>query len=245
MLIVGTLMTLALTGWLLAALLRSDPGEGGGEAARVYEDQLAEIDRDLARGVLADDQAAAARAEVERRMLTALRRGGEDGAQVSRKGRLAAAVGLALVPLAAFLLYARLGSPALPDRPLGARAPGEAVAWIRRGDQLGASGQPGDAAAAYLEAVRLTDGTDPFALGAYGEALVAAAGGEVGAEARRAFEGVLAINADDPRAVAYLAIGKAQDGDVERARADLDRLLAGAPAGAPWRARVVALRDSL
>ena len=57
----------------LARKVKSDgvaPGRADFDIT-VYKDQLAEVDRDLERGVLSEDQALAARTEIERRMLTA------------------------------------------------------------------------------------------------------------------------------------------------------------------------------
>ncbi|MCK6450193.1 MAG: c-type cytochrome biogenesis protein CcmI [Alphaproteobacteria bacterium] len=88
----------------------------------VYRDQLAEIERDRARGVLSDDQAAAARTEVERRLLAAGEaRGAAPPAARSGTAPLIAA-GLAVaVPALAIALYVQLGRPGLPGQPLAER----------------------------------------------------------------------------------------------------------------------------
>ena len=68
-----------------------------------------------------------------------------------------------------------------------------------------------DAAHAYAEALRLL-GEDPMRRAAYGEALVAAAGGVVTDEAREAFDRALAEQPGQPQARFYLALGAEQDG---------------------------------
>ena len=68
-----------------------------------------------------------------------------------------------------------------------------------------------DAAHAYAEALRLV-GEDPLRRAAYGEALVAAAGGVVTDEARQAFDRALAEQPGQPQARFYLALGAEQDG---------------------------------
>ena len=80
----------------------------------VYRDQLAELERDKARGVIGAAEAAAAEAEIKRRMLAAADRGtavatGPGGA---RRWPFVAA---ALVPCAGIALYIALGRPDLAD----------------------------------------------------------------------------------------------------------------------------------
>ncbi|MBB4286303.1 c-type cytochrome biogenesis protein CcmI [Roseospira goensis] len=134
---------------LMFPLLR---GEGPGTTDRaaydltVYKDQLAEIDRDLARGLLTEDQAAAARVEVQRRILAvagpeaARAATGTDAAQgpaasaradgrvrlldlVPRAieqgpwGLATLAAIVAVVPIGALALYLVVGSPMLPGQP--------------------------------------------------------------------------------------------------------------------------------
>lgn len=72
-----------------------------------------------------------------------------------------------------------------------------------------------------------------------GEFLVLAAGGVVPPGAIDAFEAALALEPDQPVARFYLALARAQDGDVAGALADWQALLADAPAGAAWTPLVV------
>ncbi|HSF65024.1 MAG TPA: c-type cytochrome biogenesis protein CcmI [Paracoccaceae bacterium] len=91
---------------------------------RVYRDQLREVEKDLARGVIGPDEADRLRAEVSRRILEADR-----ALAAVRAGGAATGPGLrvmaALVALAVaggtFLLYRDLGAPGYPDLPLQAR----------------------------------------------------------------------------------------------------------------------------
>lgn len=127
-------MTLFLIAGLLAAgvvlalirpLLRAEDRAAPAAAfnAAVYRDQLTELDRDLARGVLNKAEAEAARAEIGRRLLAETRAGeggaATRGARVLRIAIIAAAVAL---PLAAGALYLQTGAPDLPDQPLAERA---------------------------------------------------------------------------------------------------------------------------
>jgi cytochrome c-type biogenesis protein CcmH len=98
----------------------------------VYRDQLAELDRDVARGVVPRDDATSARLEIERRILAAARDDGrddgrEDGSStparaVEPRRRWALAAGLGTtVSAAALALYLMVGAPGLPDQPLALR----------------------------------------------------------------------------------------------------------------------------
>ena len=72
-------LTAVALGLLLVPLARRGRAPAPTRAAydiTVYRDQLAEVDRDLERGLFGDDQAHAARIEIQRRMLAA---GPEDG----------------------------------------------------------------------------------------------------------------------------------------------------------------------
>lgn len=85
----------------------------------IYRAQLAEVERDLARGLLAPDEAERTRTEIARRILEA------DGARAGVAGHgsrviLGAVVAILLLG-SAFWLYPRLGSPGYPDLPLAAR----------------------------------------------------------------------------------------------------------------------------
>lgn len=74
-------MTMVVIAALLAPLLRRPPSTvaRSGYDLVVYRDQLAEVERDLTRGVLNEDQAEAARLEIERRMLAAAESQASDG----------------------------------------------------------------------------------------------------------------------------------------------------------------------
>ena len=96
-----------------------------------------------------------------------------------------------------------------------------------------------DAAHAYAEALRLV-GEDPLRRAAYGEALVAAAGGVVTDEARQAFDRALAEQPGQPQARFYLALGAEQDGKKAEAIRAFEQILADSPPEAPWRGVVSA-----
>ena len=98
-------------------------------------------------------------------------------------------------------------------------------------------GRYDDAAHAYAEALRIL-GEDPLRRAAYGEALVAAAGGVVTADAREAFDRALTEKPGQPQARYYLALAAEQDGKKADAIQAYQSLLADSPPEAPWRSVV-------
>lgn len=111
---------------------------------RVYRDQLRDVDRDLARGVIGAEDAERLRAEVSRRILAAdakLRAGGAAGGQPRRASlAMAAAVLLGLTGGAA-LLYNTLGAPGYGDLPLQSRIAASEAARSNRLAQAEAEAQ--------------------------------------------------------------------------------------------------------
>jgi cytochrome c-type biogenesis protein CcmH len=244
-------------------LLRPSPTAKADPAANeagFYKSQLEEIRRDVDRGLLPQGEAESARAEAARRLIAAAS-GPVQAPPPARRTRLAAAVVIAVgLPAVAFPLYARLGQPTLPDEPLASRkvAPqsnGEIEAAVAAVEaRLIAKPDDGkgwaviapvymrleryaEAAHAYAEALRLLS-EEPLRRSAYGEALVAAAGGVVTDEARQAFDRALTDQPGQPQARYYLALAAEQDGKKADAIRDYQSLLADSPPDAPWRSMV-------
>lgn len=125
--ITAVTLVLGVSLWLAAAMLRQRGAAPGSAATSsdmaIYRDQLAEIDRDLARGQVAGPEAARLRTEVARRLLEADR----THALQTAVGRapVAANRALALAALllagAAFAFYLQLGAPRYPDQPQAQR----------------------------------------------------------------------------------------------------------------------------
>jgi cytochrome c-type biogenesis protein CcmH len=255
-----TSLALAL---LLLPLLAGQRRSSGRDAYNlaVYRDQLAELERDVTRGLLDGEQAEAARAEIGRRIL-ALGPVAEDAATGAGQ-RTAAIVAVLLLPVAALLVYAGLGSPTLPDQPFAARRAAatqsaadnsahldmrEALVKLRAhlqqhpNDLTGhlllarselSLGRYKEAAEAYRRAAELSDHR-PDISGDWGEAQVLAADGVVTTAAREAFTAALKGPDGTPRARYYLALARLQQGDVKGALQAWVDLEAESPAGAEW-----------
>lgn len=92
--------------------------------ARLYRDQLDEVERDLARGTIGEAEAEGARAEVSRRLLaaTAQAEATEPASQAPRTATgLVAGLALIGAPAVALLVYLTHGMPDQPDLPLAER----------------------------------------------------------------------------------------------------------------------------
>ena len=253
-------------------LLRPSSGakaEAGASEATFYKAQLEEIRRDVERGLLPQGEAEGARAEAARRLIAAASALSPPPPPAARRNRLAAAALIAVgLPAVAFPLYAFLGQPRMPDEPLASRKvgpqtngeieaavaavearliadPDDGKGWAVIAPVYTRLGRYADAAHAYAEALRLV-GEDPLRRSAYGEALVAAAGGVVTDEARQAFDRALAEQPGQPQARFYLALGAEQDGKKAEAIHAFESLLANSSPDAPWRgvvsARLAALK---
>ena len=138
-------LTAVALGLLLVPLARRGRAPAPTRAAydiTVYRDQLAEVDRDLERGLLGDDQARAARIEIQRRMLAAGPEDGSGGTEEPARPRPRGSVAViaaiaAAVPAGAVGLYLYLGSPGAPGQPFAERGTATAGADAEAGDQEG------------------------------------------------------------------------------------------------------------
>ncbi|MEQ8256376.1 MAG: c-type cytochrome biogenesis protein CcmI [Roseovarius confluentis] len=102
---------------------------------QVYRDQLKEVDRDLARGVITPEDAERTRAEVSRRILAAdaqLQATGQAGAQPALPGKLFASLALLGLVGGAGWLYAQMGAPGQTDLPRTARLAASEAARANR-----------------------------------------------------------------------------------------------------------------
>lgn len=148
---------LAVTALLLLALLRGSDTEEPSASydLRVYRDQLREIERDVARGVVPDDEAERLRTEISRRVLDADRAMAADGGGMAAPRGVTLAMGLlvAAVMLGGVWTYLRLGAPGYPDMPVAER--------LARADELYRSRPPQAAAEAATADATLRQPEDP------------------------------------------------------------------------------------
>jgi cytochrome c-type biogenesis protein CcmH len=254
-------MTAAAIFSVLLPLGRKPRAMGGGSDLLVYKDQLREIDRDRAVGLIGEAEAEAARLEVSRRLIAAAdaQTPTEAVSATPRNllGRRAAAVAtLVILAFGPLGLYVVLGSPNVPGEPAFARVNtpqgGESLgrlvsqveAHLERNPNDGAGweviapvymrmGRFDDAVQARKKALMLK-GETAARDADLGEALTAAANGMVTAEAKAAFDRAAALDPHEAKARYFLGLAAEQDGDKEHAASLWRALLADAPVGAPW-----------
>ena len=236
------------------------PQDDAGETA-VYKDQLTEIDRDVAAGLIGSSEAEAARVEITRRLLGAVDNQRDPPiASNIRLRRLAAVIALVGLPIVAVALYLPLGSPRLGDFPLAQRIrapdvtqpldnlvaqveqhleknPTDGRGWNVLAPVLARLGRYDDAVRAYRNSITY-NGDNAERRADLGETLAAAAGGVVTSEAKAEFERAIALNADEVKASYFLGVAAEQDGRTAEAASIWRAMLAKAPTDAPWRSQV-------
>jgi len=109
--IITVALTLVIAGLFALALLRGlrDPQAGADYDLRVYRDQLAEVERDLARGVLSSADAQRVRTEVSRRILAADTAMSQENAKDGGAPKIMAAVVAVVLIVGSFGLYRGFG----------------------------------------------------------------------------------------------------------------------------------------
>jgi cytochrome c-type biogenesis protein CcmH len=247
------------------AVLRALPAEQATDSEiALYKAQLAEIERDTARGLAAAGEADALRAEAGRRLLraqSATTTTPLDADAGLRRRRWVAVLIMLLVPIGALAIYGMHGNPALPGLPLASRLskdpaqldvamalsrieahlaanPNDVRGWTVIAPIYLRTGRYDDAVRAYSAIVRGNAAT-PDMLADLGEARVLAAGGVIGTEARLVFDEALKLDPALPKARFFIALASEQDGDTPKALKMLSALLAEATPDAPWRSAVV------
>lgn len=254
-----SLMTAAAVFAVLWPLSRRSRAAGGSDAV-VYRDQLDEIDRDRAGGLIGEAEAEAARIEVSRRLIAASDASGaqlNSGPSQSLWRRRAAAVSaLVILPVLAAGIYLMLGSPQQPGEPLAERQRAaqsnqslasliaQVEAHIERDPKDGRGwevlapvylrmGRFDDAVKARRNALTL-NGETADRQSDLGEALVAAANGIVTADAKQAFDRAVALDHKQFKARYFVGLAAEQDGRKDDAAAAWRALVADSPPDAPW-----------
>jgi cytochrome c-type biogenesis protein CcmH len=122
---------------------QADAAEADGAAdLRLYRAQLAEVDRDVARGVIGADEAGRLRTEIARRMLDADRRIGAADPRAARGAGLPVALTVTGALAVAVGTYLWLGAPGYPDLPRAERIARAADIAAARAPQDQAAGPP-------------------------------------------------------------------------------------------------------
>lgn len=256
-------ITIALASlvWIALPLFRTEhesSARAEGELA-VYRDQLSEINDDIERGLVTEDQGKADEIEISRRMLAVSGSARDKQTKgLTGNARNAAVATLALVAvLGPIAVYSQNGSPELGAQPYDKLAassehssndmataidrlvtrldknPDDFDGWVLLARSYGFAKDLDNAARAWGRAFKIRS-EDADVAGSYAEALIVAGAGIVPPKAKLLFEQLRQENPDDPRNHYYVGLAEAQAG---RGQVAIDiwlALLARSPADAPW-----------
>ena len=261
------LMTAAAIFAVLWPLSRRGAAAGGSDIA-VYRDQLDEIARDRASGLIGEAEADAAKVEVSRRLIAAADAAQADKSAADRsplwRRRATALTGLLFLPVGATAIYLALGSPQMAERPLATQGrtllQDNSIQNLVSQVEAHLARNPDDArgyeviAPVYLRLGRFTDavnarrrllpltGETAERQADLGEALAAAANGVITVEAKAAFDRALTLDPAELKSKYYIGIAAEQDGDNTKAAAIWIDMLKAGPPDAPW---VPVVREAL
>lgn len=251
---------------IVAILILLVPYFKSGQSARqrkpdidVYKAQLRELEKDIERGLVNEEEAKRSRTEIERRILSAASKEQTVISEEAPNNIIAIAI-LATV-LMSTGLYALLGTPAMPDYPKSlakdARMEGEQAEDYRNTLQLReqliaqlASRAPDAQGLVYLSRLEMNLGNYQSAATAlyqaqaldpenfdlqlmYGESLIVAARERVTPAALVVLNRAARIQPDHPGPKYYLALADYQAGDIEIAHRDWLEISRGLEAESP------------
>ncbi|AVG41432.1 c-type cytochrome biogenesis protein CcmI [Achromobacter insolitus] len=252
----AALMAAVVTLWLIAALRRAPAASAANKRraanVAVLRDQLRELERDRANGILSQDAFAEARTELQR---LALEEAGEtqDRAAATNPGRLLPASLALALPLAAIIAYVALGNPAAiapPQAPVAqpevtaadiramvakletrlASNPDDYQGWLMLARSHRYFGRHADAVQSFARAAPVVD-SNPAALAEYAESLVLSANRGFGGQPDQLLRRALDLNPEEPLALMLTGASRFDQRDFPAAIDFWQRLLARLPAG--------------
>ncbi|WP_442593288.1 c-type cytochrome biogenesis protein CcmI [Parapusillimonas sp. JC17] len=241
--------------WLGRALWRG-PGQGDeighhSVNATVLRDQLAELEGDVANRTLSEHDFSVAKQELQRRALDEAIPGSVPATGAHNSRRAAAVVGIVL-PVAALLVYAYLGSPAA-TRPAPAPSaatmtqadvqkmveslearlkenPDDPEGWLMLGRSYRYFGRYADAAQAFSKAAPIIE-ADPLSLAEYAEVIARSSASGFTQEATRLLDRALTLDPDEPFALTLAGRAAFERGEYQAAIGYWQQLLEQFPAG--------------
>jgi cytochrome c-type biogenesis protein CcmH len=258
--VVAALILTTLLALLWPLLRRGNAADGEArEALALYRQQLRDLERDRERGLLLEAEAQEAKIEIERRILAAADTD-QKSVPVKRAWRLAAMALIFAAPAFALALYAVLGSPELAQAPNAPAAvdraasaadrapllarmaelrqrleeePDDLARWAELGRLAVQAEEYGAAAEYYGNALALAPDNAPL-LASQALALIQAEDGLVTPQAAAGLQKALDREPKLPAPRYYLALARAQAGDLPGALAGWLALAKDTPKDAPW-----------
>lgn len=256
--IIGACLALLTVGFVLAPIWRRgretvDHAEG---ALAIFVDQIREVDREAADGLISAAEAEAAKVEIKRRMLAVER--GDRRAPATRSGGIAVMAAAVVVPVIAGVIYWQTGAPGTQSLPYAERQAeraedaeiadltsrlrqrlladengGPTDGWMLLGQTYMRMERYGDAALAFARVIDRPEASAGM-LTQYAEALIAAESGTVTNRAAVVLERAAMMDPDNPAATYYRAQWLDQEGRADDARALLADRLAREESYQPW-----------
>ncbi len=234
--------------------------------AEVLRQQLADLERDRARGLLDGDEFARARDELQRRLMTEIAAGEPTASPARGAAARTVLLGVAgALPVAAVGLYTIFGQPRLVGAPTAAtlaaslETPVDADALVRLQAQVAAAPNDGrawvllarlrmqrdqfePAAVAYGRALEVSAkvARDPLIWCEYADALGMAAGGRLAGKPREMIDKALALDPTHPRALEMAGSAAFEAGDFRSAARHWQQLLVRLPADSVEHAQLAA-----
>ncbi len=263
-------LTLLAIGVLALSLrTKSATGQGTDSTAAIYADQLAELERDVARGMVSEPDAKAARTEIKRNILRQARAGGSTPQASSQVSRIGIVVAMLFVPIVAVGYYTQFGNPALSGVALAEQRESreERLRVIALTEQLktrletDASGGPSEGwmllGQTYMRLGHFTDAIDAYSVvsarpeadsavfSMLTEALVAKENGIMTPVAQTAIDRAAQIDPANPAVTYYRALSLQQSGQSAAAHNLIVARLEAADGFYPWMETLVAQANQI
>lgn len=250
----------AATAAVCLPLLRGGGAKAGDDGERtrlaVYRDRLRELEAERASGLLTEGQLAAATRELEARLAADRALAQPDAAPIARDARRLATALAILLPAAALIGYAWVGSGDVMVKTAQAEAaeqhaqqdieevvrtqtahlaehPEDALAWVALGVTYSGLDRWQDAEQAFANAYAL-EPKDAFVVSAYAEALAINAGRDLTGRPMELVREALALSSQDEKALELAAIHAFQEQDYGKAAYYFRQLLRVLPPDSPY-----------
>jgi cytochrome c-type biogenesis protein CcmH len=267
--VVGLLTLLAMGVVIFGPRLQRQPSELSRAAANVevLRSELADLQRDCARGLLDASAFARAREDLQRRLVEEAAPSGSAAAPLRGSPRTVLFAVAGVLPLAAVALYGNFGQPRLIDEPTGSTAllasiehatdaeqlparleaqvaaePNDARAWVMLARLRMQRDQFDSAAQAYARALEVSPrvARDPLIWCEYADALGMAQRGRLAGKPREMIARALALEPLHPRALEMAGSAAYEANDYRGAARYWQQLLRQLPADSSDRAQLAA-----
>lgn len=265
--ILAALMTFGAALGVLRPFMRTRTfDEAQANDIAVYRDQLDEVERERAGGLIGDAEAKEATLEIKRRILANAREGERKHHIASGVTKLTAVLTVVAVLFVSWGGYSYFGSPERPDQPLALRMngpvnpddapamiariethvrenPDDAKGWRILGPTYLRTGRFDEAENAFGEAIRIEGESAPL-LVAVAETQIMREGGRINDAAKQNAQKAVELDPRMPKPRFMLALADVQDGNTSSAQTKLEAIRDGEPDGSEWQqAAVQALAD--